>query len=371
MTEPRELADMLWSLPALLDALDRAGVAYALFARRDGRVDKWYANALAMRQLGYTLEEWLDKPMFEVVTPEERDRVAQLYERLFSDEPTPAAIEVTFVTKAGQTVPIELTAGKANTPQGHVLVLMWSYESVLHPTQLSLLEADRISLVGALAAGFAHETNNPLTSVLLNLRSLRKQLVTNLSDAKQTAALRCLDDITTGAERIASNVRAFQTLASRSSTQPTDLAAVASAVLRLALPTLEPRAHVIRQIFPVRPVAGEESRIGQAVLAMLLFAVSGFASDGADANNQIVVAVEDRHPWVVVEVSDNGRELAPDEAGHAFDPFFRSAVRGAGFGVGLGVARSVATTLGGDVALAPRPGGGAVITMRLPPAPAH
>src|SRR5690349_22743957 len=49
-----------------------------------------------------------------------------------------------------------------------------------------------------------------------------------------------------------------------------------------------------------------------------------------------------------IEVSDNGRDLAPDEANHAFDPFFRSPVRGAGFGVGLGVARSVATTLGGD-----------------------
>src|SRR5262249_15144242 len=164
---------------------------------------------------------------------------------------------------------------------------------------------------------------------------------------------------------------AFQTLASRTPTQPIDLAAVASAVLRLALPTLEPRAHVVKQIFPVRPVAGEESRIGQAVLAMLLFAVSGVPPSRADADNRIQFAVEDRDPWVCVEVSDNGRELAPDEAGHAFDPFFRSAARGSGFGVGLGVARSVATTLGGDVSLAPRAGGGAVITMRLPPAPAR
>src|SRR2546430_11884214 len=61
----------------------------------------------------------------------------------------------------------------------------------------------------------SHETNNPLTSVLLNLRSLRKQCVTNLAETAQANALRCLDDITTGAERIASNVRALQTLATR------------------------------------------------------------------------------------------------------------------------------------------------------------
>ncbi len=124
-------------------------------------------------------------------------------------------------------------------------------------SQLSLLEADRIGLVGALCAGFAHEINNPLTSVLLNIRSLRKQLGRNLPPDTQPPALRCLDDITTGAERIASNVRALQTLATRSETQPLDLAALVSASLRLAAPSLDARAHVIRQIFPVPPVIGE------------------------------------------------------------------------------------------------------------------
>src|SRR6185503_19106111 len=171
-------------------------------------------------------------------------------------------------------------------------------------------------------------------------------------------------------ERIASNVRALQTLATRSTTATIDLATVVSSALRLAAPTLEPRAHVIRQIFPVRPVTGEESRIGQAVLAMMLFSCSGFASESTTASNRIVVSVEERGGEVILEVSDNGRDLTPDEARRAFDPFFRSPARGAGVGVGLGVARSVATTLGGEVTLAPRPGGGAVITMRLPAAPA-
>ena len=277
----------------------------------------------------------------------------------------PAAIELVLRHRDGHDIPTEFVMSPRRI-DGRLVYVTLVRDVNAH---LSLLEADRIGLVGALAAGFAHETNNPLTSVLLNLRSLRKQIITRMSAADQTAALRILDDITTGAERIASNVRAFQTLASRGAAQSIDLAAVAVAVLRLALPTLEPRAHVIRQISPVPPVAGEESRIGQAVLSMLLFSCSGFEPRNADANNRIVVSVEERAGWVIIEVSDNGRDLAPDEAGHAFDPFFRSPVRGAGFGVGLGVARSVAATLGGDVALAARPGGGAVITLRLPPAP--
>jgi two-component system, NtrC family, sensor kinase len=235
-----------------------------------------------------------------------------------------------------------------------------------HPQpHMSLLEADRLSLVGALSAGFAHEINNPLTSVVLNLRSLRKQVANGFADP--LLALRCVDDVTLAAERIASNVRALQTLATRTAGDVVDLAAVVTSALRLATPTLEPRAQVVRRIVAGVRASGEESRIGQAVLAMLLFSASGFPESGGP-HNEIVIVVERRGDRAVVEVSDNGRDVGPEEVEHAFDPFFRSSTRGAGVGVGLGIARSVASTLRGDVLLARRDGGGAVITMTLAPA---
>ena len=355
------------ALPALLDALERARIGFSVQRYRDGVTEKLYANDAMASALGYTLQEWLANPLWHVIAPEQKQQINAVYERLAVDAPIPTAIEVRLMHRDGHEIIAEVSGGRVDVDGWKMLVFV--VRDMHRQAQLSLLEADRIALVGALAAGFAHETNNPLTSVLLNLRSLRKQVMSNLTDAAQASAIRCLDDITTGAERIASNVRALQTLATRSATQSIDLAAVVSAALRLAAPTLEPRAHVIRQIFPVGPVAGEESRIGQAVLAMLLFSSSGFDSEVGTAANRIVVAVEERDATVVVEVSDNGRDLTADEVQHAFDPFFRSSARGAGVGVGLGVARSVASTLGGEVTLAPRSGGGAVITMRLPPAP--
>ncbi|HEY5951633.1 MAG TPA: ATP-binding protein [Kofleriaceae bacterium] len=360
--------DLATALPALLDALNQAQVGFLVFRARGGVIEKVYANDSLMVSLGYTAEEFLAAPLWHVIAPDQKQSIAQLVERITTDSPVPAAVEVRVVHRDGHEILVEVAAGRVAHDGGHLLVCV--VRDMHRQTQLSLLEADRIALVGALAAGFAHETNNPLTSVLLNLRSLRKQVIANLSEVPQSNALRCLDDITTGAERIASNVRALQTLATRSATQSIDLAAVVAAALRLAAPTLEPRAHVIRQIFPVAPVAGEESRIGHAVLAMLLFSSSGFDGEVSSASNRIVVAVEERNGNIVVEVSDNGRDLTEDETQHAFDPFFRSPVRGAGVGLGLGVARSVAVTLGGEVVLAKRPGGGAVITMRLPAAPA-
>jgi PAS domain S-box-containing protein len=356
-------------LPALLDTLGYVGTCVTVVADHGNGLERWYANPPAAALLGYSVDEMLAVPVIELIAPAQRPLVTRLSASFRAGQSVPPALEFTAVRKDGTLLPIELALGHFEIPGGVAYVMVVREVSAHQQAQLSLLEADRIGLVGALSAGFAHEINNPLTSVLLNLRSLRRQLVAGLPEAAQPQAMRCLDDITIGAERIAHNVRALQTLATRSASAALDLAAVVSSALRLAAPTLEARAHVIRQIFPVRRVIGEESRIGQAVLAMLLFSSSGFTAEVTNASNRIIVCVEQRDGDVVLEVSDNGGALTPEETHHAFDPFYRSSARGAGVGVGLGVARSVAAALGGEVTLAPRPGGGAVITMRLPAAP--
>jgi len=360
------LADLPPLLPALLDALGYAGTGVLVVADRGAELERWYTNEPAATIFGYEVDEIAAVPPIEQIVPEQRALVLQLSASFRAGQPIPATLEYTGLCKDGSRLTIELAMSHLRVPGGVVYVMV--IRDTGNRPELSLLEADRIGLVGALCAGFAHEINNPLTSVLLNLRSLRKQLTRNLPPDAQQPALRCLDDITTGSERIASNVRALQALATRSETRPLDLTALVSASLRLAGPSLDARAHVIRQLFPVPPVIGEEARLGQAVLAMLLFSSSGFESETTNTANRIVVAVDERGGDVVVEVSDNGRDLPAEEARHAFEPFFRSKARGAGVGVGLGVARSVAAALGGEVALAPRPGGGAVITMRLPAA---
>jgi PAS domain S-box-containing protein len=361
MPPPRDLGPLV---PALLEILGHVGTGVMVIADRADGFERWYTNEAAAALFGYTAEELWKIPAIEALAHEQRAQIRNLSLGFRAGQPVPPVMELPGIKKDGSQFSFEITLAARVLPDGIAYVMLVRDVK----SQTSLLEADRIGLVGALSAGFAHEINNPLTSMLLNLRSLRKHLNT-LSEHVQPQARRCLDDITTGAERIASNVRALQTLATRSTSQTVDLSAVVSSALRLVAPTIEPRAHLIRQVFPVRPVRGEEARIGQAVLAMMLFSGSGFDTETTNTSNRIVVCVEERGDEVVIEVSDNGRELTADESRRAFDPFFRSPARGAGVGVGLGVARSVATTLGGFVTLAPRPGGGAVITMRLPAAP--
>ncbi|MBC7973795.1 MAG: PAS domain-containing sensor histidine kinase, partial [Myxococcales bacterium] len=338
---PGKLGELAGLLPALLDPLGHVGVGVSVLVDRGTGFERWYANGPAAAMLGYTVDELMTVPAIETIAPAQRPLVAQMSASFRAGQTVPAAVQITTVCKDGSLLPVEVALGYVRLPDGVAYVMVFGDASAQPQAQLSLLEADRVGLVGALAAGFAHEINNPLTSVLLNLRSLRK-LTQALPAAAQAQAMRSLDAIVIGAERIASNVKALQTLATRSPTVAIDLAAVVSAALRIAAPTLEPRAHVVRQIYPVARVVGEESRVGQAVLAMLLFSSAGFDPERPSTANQIVVSVEPRGDDVVLEVSDNGRELTPEETQHAFDPFYRSSVRGNGVGVGLGVARLVA-----------------------------
>ncbi|HEY0987725.1 MAG TPA: PAS domain S-box protein, partial [Kofleriaceae bacterium] len=313
--------DLEGMLQALLDVMGYLGTGVTVLADRGNGFERLYVNDAAAALIGWTPEELDGRSVVDSIAPEQRALVLQLSASFRGGQPVPPALEFTAIRKDGTPMPVELALSAYKIPGGLAYVMVSRALSVHQQHHLSLLEADRIGLVGALAAGFAHEINNPLTSVLLNLRTLRKVLTSGLPAAAQPQAMRFLDDITMGAERIASNVRALQTLATRSASAAIDLAAVVSAALRLAAPTLEPRATVIRQIFPVRRVIGEESRIGQAVLAMLLFSSSGFDPETASATNRIIINVEQREGDVVLEVSDNGRELAPEEINQAFDPF--------------------------------------------------
>ena len=107
---------------ALLDALTNANIGYAILLHRNGRFEKYLANESAIRSFGYSIEEWLAKPVFEVVAAAEREHTEQLYARLLGDGPLPPAIEITFVHRDGHSVRAELAVARVELPEGRALV---------------------------------------------------------------------------------------------------------------------------------------------------------------------------------------------------------------------------------------------------------
>jgi two-component system, NtrC family, sensor kinase len=355
-------------LDPLLEALRYADLGVAVIVERDGILSRPYFNESCAAMLGYTSDEFAVLPVLANVAPEQAEVIAELRSRLQHGKSVPLVFETTLRHREGHRLPVEVVSHPLDLEGGLAHVIVFRNLLPRQKTQLSLLEADRIALVGALAAGVAHEINNPLTGMLLALRMLRHTLVSELPEASRAGALRALDDSLAGGERIAANVQALLSLATTGPPRPVDVARVTASALRLVCPLLEDRANVVREFHSVQPVHGDEARLGQAVLAMLLFSGSGFHGDDP-RDNRIIVAVEQFGSVVKVKVSDNGGPMGAKEMVRAFDPFFVGRSRGAGLGVGIGVARSIATAHGGTVEMEPFGNVGVTLCMQLPVAP--
>jgi signal transduction histidine kinase len=351
-------------MDALLAALDAARIAVYICVDRGGDLVPLHVNTYSAGRLGLTVEESLAMPWIETVAPHERDRLATLVARVRLNETAPPAVmEIDLLHRDGTPVPSEMTILQVETDQGRAFVCM-----TRDLRYVTSLEADRMAVVGALAAGIAHEINNPLTYVLLHLRSVRRELGDDAAPGTADAARR-IDEAYAGAERIRAITRSVMMFAAAPvAPVDVDVGTIVQSALRLARPELESRARVVVQVFPVARVRAHEPRLGQTVLSMLLFASAGFPGDDPTLN-RVVVAVEMRGGDVVFEVTDNGSELTDQDLVRALDPAYVVRKHGDALGFGLGMAKAIAVALGGRLAVAHRPGGGVVTTLALPALP--
>jgi two-component system NtrC family sensor kinase len=347
-------------IETLLAALDLARIGAQISMTQDGQLQPMYANRIGASRLGYTVEELQALPWLDTVAEHEQSRVVALLSRILAGETAPAVLAVELRHRDGHPVPSELMLTQRDIPGGHLFVAI-----MRDLGYLPSLEADRMAVVGALAAGIAHEINNPLTYILLHLRSLRRTIEDGAGSQMVDAARR-IDEAFAGAERIRAITRSVMTFAAAPGPPvDVDLGTVVQSALRIARPELEKNARVVCQIFPVSPVRAEEARLGQTVLSMLLFASAAFSGDDPTPN-RVVIALEMRADHVVLEISDNGRDLSQEDLARSLDPAYIVRCHDDTPGFGLGMARAIAMGAGGRLEVAPRPGGGVTTTLSLP-----
>ena len=232
--------------------------------------------------------------------------------------------------------------------------------------QARLQRADRLASLGMLAAGTAHEINNPLTYVITNAELLDEELERSdgvrLPETRQLVA-----DIRMGAERVRRIVRDLSAFARERPTEsaPLDIRGVLDASLELAGNELRHRARVVREYQDVSPVFGSEMRLGQAFLNLLVNAAHAIP-EGRIGANEIRVVVREVDGMVVVEIRDTG--LGMDEATREriFDPFFTTKKLGHGTGLGLSICHGVISSLGGRLEVESELGAGSTFSVYLP-----
>jgi PAS domain S-box-containing protein len=252
--------------------------------------------------------------------------------------------------------------------------------------QLQMLQSDRMASMGMLAAGVAHEINNPLAYVAANLGYVLTELaqsgVTPAGPGAPTGEetsrtlpgellaemRRALEEAKEGAERVRAIVRDLKTFSRADEPErgPVDVRSALESAINLARNEIRHRARMVTELSPVPPVHASEHRLGQVFLNLLVNAAQAIP-EGHAQENQIVAATRtDAEGRVVVEVRDTGSGIAPEALPHIFEPFFTTKPLGVGTGLGLSICHSIVTELGGEIQVESQAGQGSLLRVVLP-----
>jgi two-component system, cell cycle sensor histidine kinase and response regulator CckA len=242
-----------------------------------------------------------------------------------------------------------------------------------------LARADRLASVGTLAAGVAHEINNPLAYALGSLEvaarsmeTLRRALAGREELEPTLATLcACMANALEGNQRVRVIVRDLVTFSrARSESHALlDVRMVLDSAVNLAWNEIRHRARLVKRYQPTAPVLADESRLGQVFLNLLLNAAQAIP-EGEVAGNQILLVTRQDGERVVVMVEDTGGGVAPEHAGRIFEPFFTTKPSG-GSGLGLSICHGIVRGLGGEILVETCSGRGMRFSVMLPSAGAE
>jgi PAS domain S-box-containing protein len=226
---------------------------------------------------------------------------------------------------------------------------------------VTAVASDRMAAMGTLAAGIAHEINNPLAVVVANLEIVASE--PGLSDD----ARKRLADARDYAWRIRTIVRDLK-LFSRADEErrgPVDPELVLESTLRMAANEIRHRARLVRQYDKVPFVLANESRLAQVFLNILVNAAQAIPEGKADVNEIRVTTRVGAAGEVVVEIADTGSGMTPEVRRRLFTPFFSTKPVGEGTGLGLSISRQIVTSLGGSIEVESEVGKGSLFRVRL------
>ncbi|HEX8697346.1 MAG TPA: two-component regulator propeller domain-containing protein, partial [Myxococcaceae bacterium] len=243
----------------------------------------------------------------------------------------------------------------------------------LQATRERLVHAEKMAAVGTLAAGVGHEINNPLSFIISNLHyaTAEVQSAARSEDSKRWKEVaQALDDALHGADRVR---RIVQDLKTFSRVQPeqmhrVDLHTVLDLTLAIAEAQTRHRARVVKDYGNPPDVLGDETRLGQVFLNLLVNAAQAIAEGHADRNEIRVVTRRDAQGHAVVEVSDTGTGIPPEVLPRIFEPFFTTKDIGVGTGLGLSICHSYVEAMGGMIHVRSELGQGTTFQVVLPAA---
>lgn len=370
-------------------AVDHSPVAVFRIAL-DGRTE--YANAAACRSLGYTASELRSMVVSDYDPTWTREKWSAKSQDMqeFQD----ATLESIHQRKDGSTFPVEVSTSFIKYGGRSYFVCFVADITERKRNQALLVESEKLRTVAGLAAGVAHEINNPLGSMVQNAQVIVNRLIQDLPANNQAASRQgiefaavrgfmqdrgipeMLESIRRSGERAAHTVRNLLTYSRRDAgTTRIDMRELIEQTLALARSDYELRqqngladVEIVREFGDDTPViACSHSQMQQVLLNLIRNAVQAMRSGHASGPARLHLRTFRQGGFGCFEIEDNGPGIPPEIRSRLFEPFFTTKAVGDGTGLGLFVCYHIVTvTHGGQIAVTSAVGCKTCFTVRLP-----
>ena len=339
---------LLESFPDLILVLDMKG-QYTFVSARIGEL------------LGYGPEHLVGKNVDDVenTSPE----LASLYRTVATGKSSRTSCEYgsrhhdgSWRTMLGMASPLLNAEGK---PAGVII----SVRDVTMEKKLEqqIIQSERLAAMGQMIGGFAHELNNPLTSILGMAELLQEGGVSEAARKQITI----LHQQARRAAEIVQNLQYFARPPAPGKSQVNLNELVQRTVQMQAYPLRKSNITVDFLQEPAIPaVVADPNQLMQVFLNLLLNAEQAIRESREKGTIRVRIGRNPDSVWIVFQ--DDGPGIAPENLTHIFDPFFTTRRPGRGTGLGLSICKTVLREHGGNIEAASAPGGGAVFTITLP-----
>ncbi|MGZ3419456.1 MAG: hybrid sensor histidine kinase/response regulator [Polyangiales bacterium] len=335
-------------------------------SRADGLV---YVNPRCLELTGYedVAELGAAYPL-ELIHPEDRRDLLERRHSIESSTTLREPREYRLLRKGGAEVAVECSS-LAIEFEGEPAILTFMRDvTARKESQAQIIQADRMATIGMLAATVAHELNNPLAYVVLNLGILGRELegILDRSDEAQRIRerLRVLHEGVSHTVSVVGDLRSF--CRPNSPARPLDVRSILESAINMAMSQIESRARLVRNFSSVPSVVADGARLGQVFLNLLLNAAQSFdETDSRDREVRVMLRSQG-DDQVRIEISDTGRGMAPEILGRIFEPFFTA--NPVGTGLGLSISKTIVTSMRGQLLVESAPGKGSTFIVVLPAA---
>jgi PAS domain S-box-containing protein len=329
-------------------------------------------NSAAERMFGYPRSELLGEPL-EILLPE-RIRRGHVSHRsgYFAEpriRPMGIGLDLSGRRNDGTEFPVEISLSHVKSAEGGVAIAFITditerkrVETQLQRQREVLYQNEKLAALGTMAAGIAHEMNNPLGIITTRIEVMLLDAEQQLLPSQVLEDLQVLHRASQRVARIAASLRSFARH-SPGDRVPLDLNAVVDESLQLMQkPLAADNVQIVASLDRgLAPILGDATTLHQVLMNLLTNAREAMPTGG---QVRIETGPAERPGWIRLVVADTGPGIPAEEVSKIFDPFFTT--KRTGTGLGLSVTYGIIQEHGGTVDVQSRPGAGTTFILSFP-----